>query len=32
MTIPTVEYRGRELRVYSQILFPPFGDPDAPGP
>ncbi|KVF79227.1 hypothetical protein WS75_05505 [Burkholderia sp. FL-7-2-10-S1-D7] len=32
MTIPTLEYRGRELRVYSQMLFPPFGDPHAPGP
>ncbi|MBZ5788723.1 hypothetical protein K8353_01235 [Burkholderia contaminans] len=32
MTIPTPEYRGHELRVYSQMLFPPFGDPHAPGP
>jgi len=32
MTIPTLEYRGHELRAYSQKLFPPFGDPHAPGP
>ncbi len=32
MTLPTVEYRRRELRAYSQILFPLFGDPHAPGP
>nr|WP_232239140.1 hypothetical protein [Burkholderia oklahomensis] len=32
MTIPTLEYHGHELRAYSQILFPPFGDPHTPGP
>ncbi|UXU89653.1 hypothetical protein [Burkholderia sp. S-53] len=32
MTIPALEYRGRELRFYSQALFPPFGNPHAPGP
>ncbi|MBU9278497.1 MULTISPECIES: hypothetical protein [Burkholderia] len=32
MTIPTIDYRGHELRAYSQCLFPPFGDPHSPGP
>jgi hypothetical protein len=31
MTIPTLQYRGHELRAYSHQTFPPFGDPYAPG-
>jgi hypothetical protein len=31
MAIPIVEYRGYELRAYSQQIFPPHGDPFAKG-
>ncbi|GAB7536832.1 hypothetical protein [Burkholderia sp. 22PA0106] len=31
MTIPTIDYRGHELRAYAQSLFPPLGDPYLPG-
>ncbi len=32
MIIPTIEYRGHELRAYSHQEFPPHGDPYAKGP
>jgi hypothetical protein len=32
MTIPTIEYRGYELRAYSQQEFPLHRDPYAKGP
>jgi hypothetical protein len=32
MTIPTIEYRGHELRAYSNQVFPLHGDPYAKGP
>lgn len=32
MIIPTIEYRGYELRAYSRQVFPPYGDPFAKGP
>ncbi len=32
MTIPTLEYRGYELRAHARKLAPPFGDLLAPGP
>jgi hypothetical protein len=31
MTIPTIEYRGYELRAYSHPVFPLHGDPYAKG-
>jgi hypothetical protein len=31
MTIPTIEYRGYELRAYSQQVFPLHRDPYAKG-
>jgi len=32
MTIPTIEYRGHELRAYSHQVFPLHRDPYAKGP
>lgn len=32
MTIPTIEYKGHELRAYSQQMLPLYRDPYAPGP
>ncbi|RDJ99560.1 hypothetical protein [Paraburkholderia lacunae] len=32
MTIPTIEYRGYELRAYSHQVFPLHRDPYAKGP
>lgn len=32
MTIPTIEYRGYELRAYSHQIFPLHRDPYAKGP
>ncbi|AXF06513.1 hypothetical protein CUJ91_00350 [Paraburkholderia graminis] len=32
MTIPTIEYRGDELRAYSHQVFPLHRDPYAKGP
>lgn len=32
MTIPTIEYKGHEMRAYSHQLFPPHRDPYAKGP
>ncbi len=32
MMIPTVAYKGHELRAYASQQFPPFGDPYAKGP
>lgn len=31
MTISTLQYRGHELRASSTQVFPPLGDPFAPG-
>jgi hypothetical protein len=31
LSVPTLEYRGYELRAYSQQVFPPYCDPYADG-
>nr|WP_244138017.1 hypothetical protein [Burkholderia sp. BCC0398] len=31
MSVPILEYRGYELRAYSQQVFPPYWDPYASG-
>ena len=32
MSIPTLEYKGHELRAYAQQTLPLYRDPYAPGP
>ncbi|WP_420473296.1 hypothetical protein [Noviherbaspirillum sp. ST9] len=32
MSIPTLEYKGNELRAYAHQTLPPIGDPYAAGP
>lgn len=32
MSIPTLEYKGNELRAYAQQTLPLYRDPYAPGP
>ena len=32
MAIPTIEYKGYEMRAYSHQIFPPHRDPYAKGP